>query len=85
MTPKQRITFSSGWRPFVGWMCGLAFAYATIVEPALRFAAAVWLDYQKPFPAIDTLLTMQALLAVLGLGALRTYEKKSGVECGKQP
>lgn len=69
----------SGWRPAVGWICGAAFAYAAIIEPLARFVSAVAFGYQGAFPAIDTALTMQILLGILGLGGLRTWEKQKGV------
>ena len=70
--------FVSGWRPFIGWICGIAFCYATILEPLLRFASAVWFGYAGSFPVIDTALTLQALFGILGLGAMRSYDKKQG-------
>ena len=70
--------FVSGWRPFVGWVGGAGFAYAAIVEPIMRFAAQVGFHYTGAFPVIDTALTMQVLFGILGLGALRSYDKKNG-------
>lgn len=70
--------FVAGWRPAIGWICGIAFGYATILEPLLRFVSAVWLDYSGAFPVIDTALTLQALFGILGLGAMRSYDKKQG-------
>ena len=71
--------FVSGWRPAVGWVCGLAFAYAAVIEPMARFAASVGFGYTGAFPVIDTALTMQVLFGILGLGALRTREKEKQV------
>lgn len=70
--------FVSGWRPFVGWVCGSALAYAAILEPVSRFVAAVVFHYVGAFPVVDTTITMQVLLGLLGLGALRSYDKKQG-------
>lgn len=70
--------FVSGWRPFVGWVCGAALAYAAILEPVSRFIAAVVFHYVGAFPVVDTTITMQVLLGLLGLGALRSYDKKQG-------
>lgn len=67
--------FVSGWRPFIGWTCGFALAYSSILEPLLRFIAQVALSYTSTFPVVDTTITLQILLALLGLGAYRTYEK----------
>lgn len=76
---KSASVFVSGARPFIMWVCGCAFAYATIIEPVLRFSAKVWFDYSGDFPVIDTELTIQVLFGILGLGTLRTAEKIKGV------
>jgi hypothetical protein len=76
---KSASLFVSGWRPAIGWCCGLALLYAAILEPMLRFGAVVWFDYTGAFPVIDTNLTMQILLGMLGLAGMRSYEKKAGV------
>lgn len=70
--------FVSGGRPFVIWVGGFGLAYAAILEPLLRFVAAVAFHYTGAFPAIDTTITMQVLFGVLGLGALRSMDKKNG-------
>ena len=77
---KSLNVFVAGWRPFVGWVGGFAFAYAAVFEPVARFVAKVAYGYGGAFPVIDTALTMQILTGLLGLGALRSYEKKNGVE-----
>lgn len=71
--------FVSGGRPFVVWVCAFALAYAAVIEPIARFAATVGFAYSGPFPVIDTDLTMQVLLGLLGLGAYRSVEKIKGV------
>lgn len=71
--------FVAGWRPFVGWVCGLALAYAALVEPLMRFAAQVWFHYTGQFPSINVDITLQVLLGLLGLGAYRTFERVRGV------
>lgn len=65
----------SGWRPFVGWVCGFSLAYAAIIEPLARFVATVGFAYVGIFPIIDTTITLQVLLGMLGFGAMRTAEK----------
>jgi len=76
---KSTSLFVSGWRPFVGWACGVGLAYVAILEPLGRFVARVGFDYAGDFPEIDTSLTLQVLLGMLGLGGLRTFEKSQGV------
>jgi hypothetical protein len=71
--------FVSGWRPFVGWCCGIALLYASLIEPFSRFIAQVVFKYNGEFPYIDTDLTLQILLGLLGLAGMRSWEKKEGV------
>ena len=70
----------AGARPFILWTCGFGLAYVSIIEPLARFIATVICHYSGPFPAIDTNLTMQVLLGLLGLSGMRTYEKKTNTE-----
>lgn len=67
----------AGWRPFAGWVGGAALAYAAIIEPLFRFIAQVVFNYFGSFPVLDTTITMQVLFGLLGLGAYRSYDKKS--------
>ena len=67
-------------RPFIGWICGVSLCYVAILEPVARFVAQVWFAYTGAFPTIDTQLTMQVLLGMLGLGAMRSAEKIKGAE-----
>ena len=77
---KSANWFVAGWRPFIGWTCGCGLAYVSIIEPLARFAAQVWFHYTGSFPVIDTTITMQVLLGMLGLAAARTVEKVKNVE-----
>ena len=70
----------AGWRPAIGWVCGAGLAYAALVEPFARFAAKVWFGYTGDFPVIDTDLTLQILMGMLGLGAMRSLEKVKNAE-----
>jgi hypothetical protein len=75
---KSASFFVAGWRPFIGWVCGVSLAYVSLVEPIARFLATVLFKYAGVFPVIDTTLTMQILLGLLGLGAMRSFDKKNG-------
>lgn len=70
--------FVAGWRPFIGWVCGSALAYAAILEPLARFIVLRW-NPAASFPVIDTNLTMQVMLGMLGMAGLRSWEKKENV------
>ncbi len=70
--------FKSWPRPFVMWVCGISFGYASVIDPFMRFVATVFYHYTGPFPPIDTAITFQLLLMLLGLGGMRTTEKLKG-------
>ena len=68
----------SGWRPFIGWTCGLGMFGNFITIPFSNFVLALLeLDIVIPLVPLETM--MPVLMGMLGLGAMRTYEKKSGV------
>lgn len=71
--------FVSGWRPWCGWVGGAALAYSAILEPVARFVSHVGYGYNGAFPIIDTNITLQVLMGLLGLAGMRTYEKTQGV------
>jgi len=71
--------FKGGWRPFIGWVCGVAFAYHFILQPILIFGTTAAGVSLPPLPEFDMSQMMPVLLGMLGLGGLRTYEKKTGV------
>lgn len=72
---KHSSVFVAGARPAILWVCGAALAYASIIDPIMRFAARVWFGYEGEFPAIDTEITLQILFGMLGFGGYRTVEK----------
>lgn len=68
---QHRTVFVAGWRPFIGWICGVALAYNFVIRDLL-----VWLVQPEVVPPalqMEHLLTV--LMGMLGLGGLRTYEK----------
>ena len=70
--------FISGWRPFIGWTCGLGMFGNFITIPFSNFVLALFeVDIVIPLVPLETM--MPVLMGMLGLGAMRTYEKKSGV------
>lgn len=75
---KSSSLFVAGWRPACGWVGAAGLAYSAILEPAARFVASVGFAYGGVFPVIDTTITMQILFGLLGLGAMRSFDKKNG-------
>ena len=71
--------FKGGWRPFIGWVCGVAFCYHFVVQPIIIFVVALVGVNIPDLPEfqMNTLLTV--LGGMLGIGGLRTYEKQKGL------
>lgn len=70
--------FVSGWRPFIGWVCGISFAYVFFVGPLIT-AISVSYGHNFVLPPIDIDKMIYILGGILGLGGLRTFEKVKGV------
>jgi hypothetical protein len=66
--------FVSGWRPFIGWVCGVAFAYHFVLQPLLAFIIDNSGGNAK-LPVFDMQELSTVLMGILGLGGLRTIEK----------
>lgn len=75
---KSQSLFVSGWRPFIGWVCGAAFAYTFVFQPFFVYIAALHGSTVQP-PVIDGWLLFNVLGGMLGLGGMRTFEKFKGV------
>jgi len=74
----HRTVFVAGWRPFIGWTCGLALAYHFILQPIIVFTMSVnGLDYDLPEFDMGSLMTI--VLGLLGLGGMRSFEKLKGL------
>ena len=71
--------FVAGWRPFIGWVCGVAIAYTYIIYPILLWALALNGYQTTNVPKLETDALYQLVLAMLGLGTMRTFEKVKGV------
>ena len=70
--------FVSGWRPFVGWVCGVSCAWNWIGLPIGKFIFSSFGKVLEVAPA-DLTQMLPLLMGLLGMGALRTYEKTQGV------
>ena len=63
--------FVAGWRPAIGWVCMLGLLYNTIIANVL----SIWIEV----PEVDTTLLVPVMMGMLGLGAMRSYEKVNSV------
>lgn len=77
----HRSVFVAGWRPAIGWVAAVSLGCFYIPQ----YAVASWLWVHNslaagaivPYPATAEGL-VELVLALLGLGAMRTFEKATG-------
>jgi hypothetical protein len=70
--------FVSGWRPFIGWVCGIACAWNWVGISVAKVIAAFF-QYPIVLTPADLSEMLPVLMGMLGLGVLRTAEKIKGV------
>ncbi len=71
MEAAHKSLFVAGWRPAIGWICALGLLYNTIIANIISIWVAV--------PEVDTTLLVPVMMGMLGLGAMRSYEKVNQV------
>jgi len=66
--------FVAGWRPFIGWVCGLALFYTYLAAPLAYYIGFV---IGHPIPKLPTLddKLFELMLGMLGMAGLRSFEK----------
>ena len=69
---SHRSIFVAGWRPFIGWVCGTGLLFVFLVNPLLMWFTG------SPGPVLPLDAMTELVLAMLGLGGLRTVEKIKG-------
>jgi len=66
--------FIAGWRPFIGWACGISLVYHFLIEPIIQYILIMnGSDFATPEFDFSQLSTI--VMAMLGMSTLRTYEK----------
>ena len=71
--------FKGGWRPAVGWVCAIAFAYHFIIKDLIIFGASFAGAELPELPEFDMGTLLTVLGGMLGIGGIRTYEKQKGL------
>ena len=78
--------FVAGWRPWIGWVGGVSLAYAGILHPLLVW---VWTLLQatgkipvtiEPPPYVAAGLLGTIVTGMLGIGTMRTIDKKNNTQ-----
>jgi len=70
--------FVAGWRPFVGWVCGVSLLYHFLLSPLMVFIFTI-AGVEVLLPEFEFSQLSSILMGMLGLGGLRTFEKMKGV------
>ncbi len=66
--------FVAGWRPFIGWACGIALVYHFLIEPIIQYILIInGSNFATPEFDFSQLSTI--VMAMLGMSGLRTFEK----------
>lgn len=71
--------FVAGWRPFIGWTGGVGLGWTFIGSPVVEFLSRIF-GYSGAMPVVDTNSLLMLVLAMLGVGTMRTYEKTKKVQ-----
>lgn len=80
----HKSVFVAGWRPFIGWVGGLAMAYQFVLYPLMIWAAAIFgsPEFDAP-PVLDSGALFSIVTAMLGIGSMRSYDKKNRTETNR--
>jgi hypothetical protein len=75
---SHRSIWVAGWRPALGWVAALGFAWMFVLAPL-----AQWIMIMSgnviPLPEFQSDILIELTMAMLGLAGLRTYEKQKGL------
>ena len=75
---NHRSVFIAGWRPFLGWVCGIGFSWIFVLNPILQWGLALY-GINAVLPQLQTDVLMELTIALLGLAGLRSWEKAKGI------
>lgn len=74
---QHRSVFVAGWRPFIGWTGGAGVAWTFVISPLIEWLSRIN-GWTGSMPELDTSQLMTLVMAMLGVGAMRSYDKKNG-------
>ena len=90
---QHKSLFVSGWRPFIGWGCGVVLIGIPLLDYLFKMGMgfyglanhdaaqqAIEIYNGVPKPSVAELWPL--LMGLLGLGGMRSWEKKQGVSTG---
>ena len=83
---QHKSVFVAGWRPFIGWVGGCSLAYQFILYPLLLWLWSV-LEVKSvipagvtPPPVLETSALYTVITGMLGIGAMRSFDKRNGTQ-----
>ena len=75
---QHKSIFVAGWRPFIGWVGGIALAYQFVLYPLLLWILAILktngIDVTAP-PVFDSGPLFAIVTGMLGIGGMRSFDK----------
>ena len=75
---KHPSLFVAGARPAIMWICALGLMTNFFIMPLAEWAVTIWWPVAE-LPELQTEELMSLVLALLGLGGMRSWEKSKGV------
>jgi hypothetical protein len=67
--------FVSGWRPFIGWVCGSGIGFNFVIRPIMNYILLVFYPAVETMPSLDVSVLLSLITGMLGFAGLRTFEK----------
>ena len=67
------------WRPLIGFSCALAIFWEFVLSKFILFICGLFKYEVLNIPQLDMGTLMPLVMSLLGMGALRTFEKTKGV------
>lgn len=69
--------FVAGWRPMIGWCCAAGFGWTFVGFPIFTWFFTL-IGVTTVLPVIDSSVLMELTFGMLGMGALRSFDKWKG-------
>jgi hypothetical protein len=76
---KSSSLFVSGWRPWLGWVCGASFTWQYVIQPIATFVLTAS-GHPVILPTLDFSAMTPVMMGMLGLAGMRTWEKTQEVQ-----
>lgn len=83
---QHKSVFVAGWRPFIGWVGGMAMAYQFVVYPLMLWIWAIIGPISAtgepipPPPVMETAALWTVITGMLGIGVQRSFDKTKGTQ-----